>query len=74
MIYMQGNVTLPLDMQANGLGPKQYGTAIAMNGLLIILVTGRLNLHMPGKGLQRVIDHQIVHAELQRDHEYEQHV
>jgi MFS family permease len=26
-------------MQANGLGPKQYGTAIAMNGLLIILVT-----------------------------------
>ena len=39
MIYMQGNVTLPLDMQANGLGPKQYGTAIAMNGLLIILVT-----------------------------------
>lgn len=39
MIYMQGNVTLPLDMQANGLGPKQYGTAIAMNGLLIILIT-----------------------------------
>lgn len=39
MIYMQGNVTLPLDMQSNGLGPKQYGTAIAMNGLLIILVT-----------------------------------
>ncbi|MDX1378503.1 MAG: MFS transporter [Anaerolineales bacterium] len=39
MIYMQGNVTLPLDMQANGLGPKEYGTAIAMNGLLIILVT-----------------------------------
>lgn len=39
MIYMQGNVTLPLDMQANGLGPRQYGTAIAMNGLLIILVT-----------------------------------
>lgn len=39
MIYMQGNVTLPLDMQSNGLGPKQYGTAIALNGMLIILVT-----------------------------------
>lgn len=39
MIYMQGNVTLPLDMQSNGLSPKQYGTAIALNGLLIILVT-----------------------------------
>ena len=39
MIYMQGNVTLPLDMQSNGLGPKQYGTAIALNGLLIILAT-----------------------------------
>jgi len=39
MIYMQGNVTLPLDMQSNGLGPQQYGIAIAMNGLLIIFVT-----------------------------------
>lgn len=39
MIYMQGFVTLPLDMQANGLGPQQYGTAIAVNGLLIILFT-----------------------------------
>jgi MFS family permease len=39
MIYTQGNVTLPLDMQSNGLGPQQYGIAISMNGLLIILVT-----------------------------------
>jgi MFS family permease len=39
MIYMQGNVTLPLDMQSNGLGPPQYGIAIAINGLLIILAT-----------------------------------
>jgi len=39
MIYMQGNVTLPLDMQSNGLGPQQYGITIAMNGLLIIIVT-----------------------------------
>src|SRR5690606_18364281 len=28
MIYMQGNVTLPLDMRAHGLGPEQYGAAI----------------------------------------------
>jgi len=39
IIYIQGNVTLPLDMQSHGLGPQQYGVAIAVNGFLIILVT-----------------------------------
>jgi MFS family permease len=39
IVYMQGNVTLPLDMQAHGLGPRDYGLAIAANGFLIILVT-----------------------------------
>jgi MFS family permease len=39
IIYMQGNVTLPLDMQANGLGPQFYGAAVAVNGFLIVLVT-----------------------------------
>ena len=39
IIYMQGNVTLPLDMQAHGLTPRDYGIAIAVNGFLIILVT-----------------------------------
>jgi MFS family permease len=39
MVYMQGNVTLPLDMQSHGLSPRDYGVAIAVNGLLIILVT-----------------------------------
>jgi MFS family permease len=37
--YMQGNVTLPLDMQAHGLTARDYGIAIAVNGFLIILVT-----------------------------------
>jgi MFS family permease len=37
-IYMQGNVTLPVDMQAHGLGPDQYGFAIAVNGVLIVLL------------------------------------
>ncbi|GAB4434137.1 MAG: MFS transporter [Anaerolineales bacterium] len=37
MIYMQGHVTLPLDMQSHGLGPDQYGWAIAVNGFLIVL-------------------------------------
>jgi MFS family permease len=36
---MQGYVTLPLDMQSHGLGPADYGTALAVNGLLVILVT-----------------------------------
>lgn len=39
MIYMQGYVTLPLDMQSHGLGPGPYGVASAVNGFLIILVT-----------------------------------
>lgn len=39
IIYTQGYVSLPVDMQANGLGPEQYGTAIAVNGFLIILAT-----------------------------------
>jgi MFS family permease len=39
MVYTQGYVGLPLDMQAHGLGPGQYGTAIAVNGFLVILLT-----------------------------------
>ncbi len=38
-IYMQGYVTLPLDMQHHGFGPADYGLAIAANGILIVLVT-----------------------------------
>ncbi len=38
IIYMQGYVSLPLDMQADGLGPGQYGAAIAVNGILIVLI------------------------------------
>jgi MFS family permease len=39
MVYTQGYVGLPLDMQSHGLGPGQYGTAIALNGFLVILTT-----------------------------------
>lgn len=39
MVYMQSNVTLPLDMQADGFGPSLYGAVIAINGILIVLVT-----------------------------------
>jgi MFS family permease len=38
-VYMQGNVTLPIDMQSHGLGPDQYGMAVAVNGLLIVLLS-----------------------------------
>jgi MFS family permease len=38
-IYQQGNVTLPLDMLAHGLGPSDYGLAISVNGILIVLIT-----------------------------------
>jgi MFS family permease len=39
IVYTQCNVTLPLDMQADGFGPDLYGLTAAVNGLLIILVT-----------------------------------
>ena len=39
IIYMQGFVTLPVDMGSFGLGPEQYGMAIAVNGFLIVLVS-----------------------------------
>ncbi len=39
MIYTQGYFGLPIDMKSHGLGPDKYGLAIAMNGLLVILMT-----------------------------------
>jgi MFS family permease len=39
IVYMQGFVTLPVDMGSHGLGPEQYGLAIAVNGFLIVLVS-----------------------------------
>jgi len=39
IVYMQGFVTLPVDMGSHGLGPEQYGLAIAVNGFLIVLIS-----------------------------------
>ncbi|HET7144874.1 MAG TPA: MFS transporter [Anaerolineales bacterium] len=39
IIYMQGYVTLPIDMQSHGLGPEKYGLTIAVNGIMIVLLT-----------------------------------
>jgi len=39
IIYMQGNVTLPIDMASHGLGPDLYGLTIAINGILIVFLT-----------------------------------
>ncbi|HLF72767.1 MAG TPA: MFS transporter [Anaerolineales bacterium] len=39
IIYMQGYVTLPVDMKANGLSSADYGLAIAINGILIVLLS-----------------------------------
>jgi MFS family permease len=38
IIYLQHYVALPLDMQADGLGPELYGRAIAVNAILIVVV------------------------------------
>jgi MFS family permease len=37
-IYAQSVVTLPVDMQAHGMRPDQYGLAIAGNGALVVLL------------------------------------
>jgi MFS family permease len=50
IVYMQGFVTLPVDMDSFGLGPEQYGLAIAVNGFLIVLVSipvSNLAVHWP---------------------------
>jgi len=50
IVYMQGFVTLPVDMGSHGLGPEQYGLAIAMNGFLIVLISipvSNLAAHWP---------------------------
>jgi MFS family permease len=39
VIYMQGYVTLPLDMQAHGLTSADYGMSIAINGILIVAIS-----------------------------------
>lgn len=39
MIYMQGNVTLPVDMASHNLGPEEFGRAVSVNGFLIVLLT-----------------------------------
>lgn len=39
VIYMQGYVTLPLDMQAHGLTAADFGMAIAVNGILIVALS-----------------------------------
>ncbi len=48
LVYMQGHVTLPVDMQSHGLGPREYGLAVAVNGLLIVLVSLPLS-HAAGR-------------------------
>lgn len=38
LVFNQGWVTLPLDMRAHGVSPAQYGSLIAINGVLIVLL------------------------------------
>jgi MFS family permease len=38
LVFAQSNATLPIDMRAHGVSPKIYGTLIAVNGLMIVLL------------------------------------
>jgi MFS family permease len=42
-VLMQGMTTMPLAMKEAGLGPQDYGIAIAANGVLIIIVQPLVN-------------------------------
>ncbi|MFI0407250.1 MDR family MFS transporter [Actinomadura sp. 3N508] len=42
-VIMQGMTTMPLAMREDGLGPRDYGLAIAANGVLIIIVQPLVN-------------------------------
>ncbi|SFN17672.1 Predicted arabinose efflux permease, MFS family [Actinomadura madurae] len=42
-VLMQGMTTMPLAMKEAGLGPQDYGLAIAANGVLIIIVQPLVN-------------------------------
>jgi MFS family permease len=52
VVYMQAYVTLPLAFAADDLGPDAYGAAIALNGMLILvlqpLALGRLSRRRRG--------------------------
>jgi MFS family permease len=39
IVYMQGYVTLPLDMRAHGLTPADYGIATSTNAILVVLLS-----------------------------------
>jgi MFS family permease len=50
VVFMQHLSTLPVQMDDDGLSPAQYGTIIALNGALIVLVTVPLTrwlMHYP---------------------------
>ncbi|WP_375770471.1 MFS transporter [Archangium gephyra] len=38
IIFTQGNVTLPLDLTSKGMSPATFGTVLAVNGVLIVLL------------------------------------
>lgn len=38
-VYFQYSITLPLDMRLHGLGSEQYGLVIALNGIIIVLIS-----------------------------------
>jgi len=52
----------------------EYRTAPGLAHFLVVFVTRRLYLQMAAERLQGIVDHQLVGAELQRHHEYEQGV
>ncbi|QRN96157.1 MFS transporter [Archangium violaceum] len=38
IVFAQGTVTLPLDLTSRGMSPTTFGTVLAMNGVLIVLL------------------------------------
>lgn len=38
LVYFQANITLPVDMQNQGLTPRDYGFLMGLNGLIVLLI------------------------------------
>jgi MFS family permease len=45
-VYVQNDVTLPLAMRANGFSAIDYGSVVALNGIVIVLVSLPLNRYL----------------------------
>lgn len=55
VVFLQGFVTLPLDMKAHGIDPSTFGMVIAVNGILIVFLQPFVGAWVRGFRRSRVL-------------------